>query len=647
MTQAIGFDDVAQALASARTERTSERARRFFEAAVQMCDSWYGTTRSTQALILKAEAYAELALESATPRDRTASWKKALATLNPSVEPELPLSADLADAFAAISVDCFQDVFSELDFRGRLTILRSAKDRIDTVLGNIRDKSTTGELLARKSSVLRHLALGDPTPESRVRRLGEAQRCASRGVEQIRNWSTTLELGLSEWALARHENSDEEYATRLRRAEECLTDPILDGYEAAQLALARFYRLTFQSLKACRAFPRERARGSSYRRILRDSYILGEAATLLWFADYPDELVAPYLAEAQSLLESAIAAGYRNARIIIALAYVAAIKGGVEEGSTVLSEICTKSDVAWDRAVKLALHASPADLIEFGFALGIDQSAVWTRLGTFASRFLGNQELAEGLYRTATRLDPHDAIALTNLARFLVRHGSASAGNEARRLIQKAQNFADRRFTWWRAVLAELEQGTHAPSRLAAKETRTPSAHFKDLKDLKREFRLVENLRDQQRGYELERLVFELARLTVGTAAPPYRIERVGGGISQIDGYFTHGTDRYRVECKWLSTLADHNHIIDFADKIDVAGVGGLFISMSGFTDAAIGRVRELRDQKVILLMDGTEVRAVFGLQLNFDDVIARKRQHFDQRSEPYHRVVIDVEEAA
>src|SRR5207237_2824153 len=109
---------------------------------------------------------------------------------------------------------------------------------------------------------------------------------------------------------------------------------------------------------------------------------------------------------------------------------------------------------------------------------------------------------------------------------------------------------------------------------------------------------------------------------------------RVGGGISQIDGYFTHGTDKYRVECKWLSEPADHNDIVAFGDKIDVAGVGGVLISMSGFTNAAIGRARELSSRTVVLLMDGPDVRAVFSLQLNFDEVMARKRQHFDQRSE-------------
>ena len=348
-----------------------------------------------------------------------------------------------------------------------------------------------------------------------------------------------------------------------------------------------------------------------------------------------------------------MAAGYRNARIIVALAYVVAIMEGPQAGKTALSEICTSAGVEWDKMIEVALKSDQSNLLELGLALGIDQSAVWTRLGTFVGRFLDDPSLAEGLYRAAVRLDPHDAIALTNLARFLVSHGGPGSDQEARRLIQKAQNFADRRFTWWRTVLTQLEHGRDVPPRRDGGQ-KSPTgaksfipAQFADLKDLRGGFRRVEALAsDQQRGYELERLIFELAKLTVGTAAPPYRISRVGGGISQIDGYFTHGADKYRVECKWLSEPADHNEIVVFADKLDVVGVGGLFISMSGFTDGAVGRARELRSQKTILLMDGEEVRALFNLQLNFDDVMSRKRLHFDQRSEPYHRVVIPSEAA-
>jgi hypothetical protein len=206
---------------------------------------------------------------------------------------------------------------------------------------------------------------------------------------------------------------------------------------------------------------------------------------------------------------------------------------------------------------------------------------------------------------------------------------------------------------WWRAVEAEIEHSGAGPRSKTSRQVRPTEirgyipANFKNQKDLRLEYRRIENLaNEQQRGYELERLIYELAKLTVGTAAPPYRIERTGGSISQIDGYFEHGVDKYRVECKWLSKPAEPKDIVLFDDKIDVFGVSGLFVSMSGFTDEAVGRTRESRSKKVILVMDGEEISALFNLQLNFDDVMARKRQYFDQRSESYHKVVTPSEVA-
>ena len=146
--------------------------------------------------------------------------------------------------------------------------------------------------------------------------------------------------------------------------------------------------MTFQPLKACEAFPRQLDQMSNTRRILRESYIFGEAVSQLWFADYPEMMVGAYLSEARSFLESAIAAGYRNARIIVALAYVVAIVDGPQAGGTALSDICTKSGVLWDQALNLATAASSSNLLEFGFALGLNQSAVWIRLGTFVGNLV-------------------------------------------------------------------------------------------------------------------------------------------------------------------------------------------------------------------------------------------------------------------
>jgi hypothetical protein len=57
-----------------------------------------------------------------------------------------------------------------------------------------------------------------------------------------------------------------------------------------------------------------------------------------------------------------------------------------------------------------------------------------------------------------------------------------------------------------------------------------------------------------------------------------------------------------------------------------------------------LAEAKEQRDKHAILLMDGEEARAVFNGFLFLDELLKRKRQHFDQLSNPYHRVLSKAE---
>ncbi len=481
-----------------------------------------------------------------------------------------------------------------------------------------------------------------------MNRLEESLGCASLAVRIHRAGPALLELALSEWARARFEETDEKYVARLRRAEELFGDKLLGSNELAQLSLTRFYRLTFRPLDACEKFDYCIANTGNMRRLLRDSYIFSEAAIQLWYAKYPEDLLRKHLCHARSLLESALAAGYQNARILTSLAFTRAILEDAKAGNSVLSEIHRENlSVSWDEAMKLAAQVGQSEPLELGFVLGLNQSAVWTILGTYSLKFLDDPYLTEVLYRTAIRLDRHNPVALTNLARFLVRRGTQESLTEAGRLLQKAQNFADRRFTWWRVVLAELETlSVLRPKKDVAprsvRDIPVAPKQFVNLKQLRDHFRRVEQLEDlQQRGYELENLVYEAARLTFGMAVPAYRCDRDSNGrIRQIDGYFEQPPEEYRVECKWQAGRSEHADILLFGDRLNVVGVSGLFISMSGFAPSAEATAKQLSATKAILLMDGDEVARIFKGQMNFDTVMRTKRLYFNLKSEVYHRVV-------
>lgn len=457
-----------------------------------------------------------------------------------------------------------------------------------------------------------------------------------------------LELALSEWALARHEAADEAYVTRLRRAEELFRDPLVDGFEPAVFALSRFYRLTFRPLDACETFPRSTGNIQNLRRLLRESCIYGEASAQLSYADYPEPVTHLHLSEARILLETCLAAGYQHARVVVAMAFVRGILEGSSAAFTAIKEIYTGGEhLSWETALQLIEKASDTDLPSLGFALGINSSAVLTRLGTFSRRFLEDQGLAETLYRAAVRADGRDPVALTNLARFLMNQGGSSKFQEARRLLQKAANFADRRFRWWRGLLAELDeldpQPRERPSiRPSAErsEALPPAPECKTFKQIRDWYRRVSTIADEQsRGYELERLLLALANLTFGTAGPSYRFTRpLVGKVHQTDASFSHRGHTYRCEFKWQENRVSYDDMLKLIDKLDVVGVSGFFVSMSGFDERAIRKAEEVRGDRAVLLMDCEEVDAVMNGRLNFDEVVTVKRLHFEQRSQVYFR---------
>lgn len=92
-------------------------------------------------------------------------------------------------------------------------------------------------------------------------------------------------------------------------------------------------------------------------------------------------------------------------------------------------------------------------------------------------------------------------------------------------------------------------------------------------------------------------------------------------------------------------SMTGHCDVVLFRDKLDVVSVKGLLISMSGFTPEAIKKAVSYRDEREILLMDGTELEMVLNGCPSFDEAIRLKQQYFAIESDPYHRVEPTVQE--
>ena len=248
------------------------------------------------------------------------------------------------------------------------------------------------------------------------------------------------------------------------------------------------------------------------------------------------------------------------------------------------------------------------------------------------------------MYKEALRINPSNAIAMTNLAQTLLIIDTSDSILEAERWISKAASCADRRFRWWRNVREQICErklslkGLQPQVAEIGKRLHSP----KHLSDLHYNFTHLKNTEDHQhRGYQLEILVRQLFQISLGNSFGSYRTSPIWSSPSmQIDAAFSYfDKDFYRVETKWTSNLTTAKEIVLFRDKLDVAGIKGLFISISGFMDEAIQKARELRKEVQIILMDGGELELVLQGSPTFDEAIRLKQIYFNKESNPYFRI--------
>ena len=638
-------NDIQHLIAEGQFEYSLEKSNQFFQQAIKLAEeSAKSLSNNYIYCLLGKEAYRELALNELRPSLRSTLWQKALNALK-WIEPEEQHQFVLS--YAELAVDFCQDEFAEYSKLNRLNLLKKAKQTIEAYIDVTKIDQLRAEALAKKSSIIRLQAIGIDSNE-RLRMLSEAYRCAYLARTLSNSAPILLECALIEWALARLQDNDKKYINRLLVVENLLKSDAVKKFSLGAFVLSRFYRLTCRYYDACTTFPILTESSIDRRRILRNASIYAESAIQLVNLNYPEVVLEEHLDNAVILLETAISSGCYSARDVIALAYIRCLRDGVPAGVTALADLkFDRGEVSWEQVLSFLTELKDADLPSQGFALGISDSSALTRLGTFSNRFLHNNDLAEALYRAAVRLNSHDPIAQTNLARFLVKRGNPADLREAERIIQLAQSFADRRFSWWRPVLIALNSQKIADGSQVkngsevAKDLLRPFSGAQHFRQIRQHYNRLKNYdNEQQRGYELERLIYSVALLSFGYQRPSYRMSRpLVDKVHQIDALIEHRGKSYRCECKWQTTKVSYDDMLKFIDKVDAAGVSGLFVSISGFMEGAINKSREERTRKAIILVDGDEIELVMTGTVQFDDLLTAKRRAFDATSETYHQI--------
>jgi len=638
--------EIEQLISNTKSELNFERATGILKSALEKASSWRRDTGMAEAYLLESEILAEQALVGQTTKDHLSHWSEAISIL---VNGWKRISAPcLASELAARVVDFVQDPYSGLQATEAQSKLRQAIGIADQACDLSKGTPMFAELLSRKSAILRHRAICQLAKELARNDVSEALRCAERACEEKPLIpAALLERGLAEWANARYAHSDLEYADMLRDADSSLKDSQSLGLsEVASLARARFYRLTYQPIAACEVFEDCCSKAQNRRRILRESPIYAESVLQLWYAGYPNDLIMPRLENVISFLENALSAGYRNARIVVDLAFARATLEGPEVAETTLSELRPSAQgIPWQRAIEFVCQPNFVDLPTLGFALGIQNGIVLTRLGTFAKDFMKDTELAGALYRQAERLSPNDPVVLTNLARFLLDMDSSKDNVEVERLLQRAASFADRRFTWWRVLRnrSHVLQG-HPPPAIQRIGSPESYSGVRSISERQKKFQAIEACSDDaRRGLSFERFMNELASISFLDYFPSYIVRTPGTRRDrrQIDNaFYCSRGHAYLAEYRWEKQQVNYDPVIKLYGRLRAVGAetAGIVVSMSGFNEGAVAEAEKYKQERCILLIDGDEVRSIINGEVHFDEMIHIKKQYYDVKGEIYHK---------
>ena len=195
---------------------------------------------------------------------------------------------------------------------------------------------------------------------------------------------------------------------------------------------------------------------------------------------------------------------------------------------------------------------------------------------------------------------------------------------EARQTVRKLHDLVQ---THDKVVTEEREAADRRREEMAKLSGRKAvAAGLDELKG--RYVALVINKNTQKRGFELEKLMYDLFRLFDLDPKASFRI--IG---EQIDGAFTLQALDYLFEAKWAG-LVSAKEMDVFASKVQrkLDNTLGLMLSVDGFQIEGIEA--HSKQRPVLLLMSGADLMAVLEGRIDFVNLLVRKRRHASQTGE-------------
>jgi len=166
----------------------------------------------------------------------------------------------------------------------------------------------------------------------------------------------------------------------------------------------------------------------------------------------------------------------------------------------------------------------------------------------------------------------------------------------------------------------------------AAQKLRENVAVRQKLESIKNKYlTLISSSDPQSRGFELERIMYDLFELF--DLDPKASFKNLG---EQLDGAFSLDGTEYLFEAKWHKELVNKAHLATFTDKVrtKLENTLGIFLSINGFSQDGV--TAHQAGGASILLMDGSDLMAVFEERIDFVSLLLRKKRHAAQTGNIY-----------
>lgn len=590
------------------------------------------------------EILSNLALETEKPIAKNNYWKELVKFITSSSEKLSDIKYDIYVSNKV--VDYIQDQHTQLMYKEATKLIAFCKNRIDSHLDSAEDYDKS-KLLSIKSKLIRYSGKYATNKVQKIKIADAAIRCSQLSIEVIPdNWNSYMENGLSLWYRSQFDKSDFVYNNRLKSCEENLWESVcLKPNIYNLLTICYFYKRTYQTLPYLDCFIYYQEKEYNKRRLLRASDGYGEAVLQLWYSEYPENFVYNYIEDAEYLLENAINSECADARHIISLAFIKAIKGEVDIGNRTLTKLHGLSvGSSWSDIANIIQNINSEDeLVDKGFSLGINQSSIWNKLGTYAYDFLNDIDMSIFLYKEALRLNKNNAVAMTNLARALLSKSHDNI-DEAQYWISGAASNSNRRFQWWKIIKEQIDEiKTTSLKPFDLKKLSVINYRVSNIKDIKR---IYNTLKYQYVNINLEeefnRIINNLFKVALSNNSKATIFHRELNESHSFDieyGFTFFDSEIYSIKTSCSQNPVSSSEMEAFIKEISKKGGKGIIVSMSGYSEQAIEILRKSLQQAQIILIDRDDLEGILKNSPPLDEAIRIKQLFLASESNPYYNI--------